>query len=143
MAHGRLYYVWLYLPDKVKLPFYIRNMKRREKICELILACLESGQARLYQAGMDKPDENVKKLHDEIPKQNLFTNVILKYHTTKKIDFLMGDEAMIQTFLNLFRGSEEVMITGDNTRMLVDTDKYRQVILEGRKKWFPCHNKST
>jgi hypothetical protein len=139
MTHGRLYYLSLYLPNKVKLPFYARSKKWREKICDLILSSIESGEAKLYQAGLDRPDEKVQKSNEEIADLHLFTNVVLKYHSTKKIDLSIDDQALVRSFVNLFRSSEGVMITGDNTRMLVDTDKYRQVILEGRKSWLPTH----
>jgi hypothetical protein len=138
MAHGRLYYLSLYLPDKVKLPFYSRTKKRRKEICDMIMASVASGEAKLYRAGLDSPEEDIRKSND-IAGLRLFTNVILKYYSSEKIDLSMREDALIRFFTKSFRGSEQVMITGDNTRMLIDTDKYRQVSLEGRKNWHPIH----
>lgn len=136
MANSKLYYLWLSLPDKIKLPPYMRTKKRREEICTMILKSLESGEVKLITAGEDAPDETVQKLKEK----SSFTSVILKYNTSKKIDFTLSNEALINFFLKLFKGSEEVMIIGDNTRLQIDTDRYRQVTLEGRKKWFlPTH----
>lgn len=137
MKKGKLYYLWLYLPDSIKLPKYSRTKKRRREICETILESLQTGEAKLYQAGLDKPNDKVTKVNDEVKGQGFFTSVILKYYTNMKIDLTATDEALINCFMNLFRQSEEVIIIGDNTRMLIDTDKYRMLTLEGRKEWLP------
>ena len=139
MEDGKLYYLWLYLPDKVKLPPYDRTKERRDEIYDMILGSLHAGEAKLYQAGLDSPDENVIKSHDEVQEENRFTSVILKYYSTREIDFGLNDEALVQLFIKLFDHSEEVIIIGDNTRMLPDADEYRLVTLEGRKTWLPGH----
>lgn len=137
MTNSKLYYLWLSLPDKIKLPPYSRTKSRREEICSMILKSLESGEAKFIKAGENRPNETMQKVKE---KTNLFTNVILKYHTSDKIDFSISNEALIHFFLKLFKGSEELIIIGDNTRLQIDTDKYRQVTIEGRKKWFlPTH----
>ncbi|WP_146185971.1 hypothetical protein [Flavobacterium album] len=135
MKDGKLYYLWLYLPDKIKLPPYSRTKKRREEIYNKVIDSLQAGEAKLYQAGLDNPDEKVQKSNEEVSKLHLFTSVVLKYYTTMKIDFSLPDNSLIDLFARLMKGSEDVIIIGDNTRMLIDTDKYRRVTLEGRKKW--------
>lgn len=132
MAKSKLYYLWLYLPNKIRLPFYAREKERRRKICDIILRSLESGEAKLFSSGLDRPDSPSSNADN----QHFFTNVILKYHTAKNIDLQLGEQALIKIFIDWFRNSEEVMLIGDNTRLMVDTDKYRQVTLEARKKWF-------
>ena len=117
----------------------MRTKKRREQICNLVLGSVAAGEAKLFQAGLDKPNENVRKCNNDIRKLNLFTNVVLKYHTSKTIDFTLEDKTLIRFFLRLFKESDGVMITGDNTRTLIDVGKYRQIILEGRKEWLPSH----
>lgn len=139
MEEGKLYYLWLYLPDKVKLPPYDRTKERRDEIYDLILESLQAGEAKLYKAGLDSPNEDVRKSHEEVRELHRFTSVVLKYFSTKEIDFRLDDEALIQLFIRLFNAAEEVMIIGDNTRMLLDTEKYRLVTLEGRKTWLPGH----
>lgn len=135
MKEGKLYYLWLYLPNKGKLPPYSRNRKRREEIYDKVLDCIQAGEAKLYQAGLDRPNEKVKKSNAEVGKLHLFTSVVLRYYSTMKIDFSLLDQSLIDSFVRLIKGSEDVLIIGDNTRMQVDTEKYRQVTFEGRKKW--------
>ena len=132
MAKSKLYYLWLYLPNKIRLPFYAREKECRKKICDMILRSLESGEAKLFSSGLDGPDSKTINIDN----QGFFTNIILKYHTAKKIDLQLGEQTLIKIFIDWFRNSEEVMLIGDNTRLLVDTDKYRQITLEARKKWF-------
>lgn len=117
----------------------MRTKKRREQICNLILGSVAAGEAKLFQAGLDKPNENIQKYNSHVRRLNLFTSVVLKYHTSKTIDFTLEDKTLIHFFARLFKESDGVMITGDNTRTSIDVEKYRQVILEGRKEWLPNH----
>jgi hypothetical protein len=139
MEQGELYYLWLYLPDKVKLPPYDRTKERREEIYDLVLTSLQAGEAKLYKAGLHSPNENVTKTHEEVQELNRFTSVVLKYYSREEIDFGLTDEALIQLFIRLFKAAEEVILIGDNTRMGLETDKYRLVTLEGRETWLPGH----
>jgi len=139
MEKGHLYYLWLYLPDTVKLPPYDRSRERREEIYDLILDSLKAGGARLYKAGLDSPNEDVRKSHEEVRELHRFTSVVLKYFSTHEIDFRLEDEALVRLFTRLYEDAEEVIIIGDNTRMCLDTEKYRLITLEGRKTWLPGH----
>ncbi|RDI10468.1 hypothetical protein [Flavobacterium sp. AG291] len=129
MENSKLYYMWVNLPNKIRLPLYTRAKERRQQICDIILKALESGEAKLIKAGLNGPNKA-----EASGKQNQFTNVILKYHTNGKIDFKWNEQKLIKKFADLFKTSE-VIIIGDNTRLLMDTDKYRKITLEGREKW--------